>query len=74
MPVGDFSVGQVWQDWVNGGEKTAECVVVAVGHYRVALGVLGSTGDFLSSDNMEPGNVITRNRNFVWNYWRQLGC
>lgn len=71
-PIGDFAVGQLWMDEPNNGTISAECVVVGVGHYSVAMAVLSATEGFLASDLMIPGGLIIRTRTFVWNYWRQL--
>lgn len=71
-PVGDFELGQLWTEWVNGGKVTAECVVVGLGRYHVALAVLSTSCRQLESEGIAVGNVVRRNRNKVWNYWRQI--
>ncbi len=64
-------VGQLWRDWINGGQVTVDCVVVAVGELDVVLGVLSFEGHPFSVDrDVAPGATIVRNKNFVSSYWR----
>lgn len=64
-------VGQLWRDWINGGQVTVDCVVVAVGELDVVLGVLSFDGSSFTVDHdVTPGATIVRNKNFVSSYWR----
>lgn len=66
-----IEVGQLWRDWINGGQITVDCVVVAVGELDVVLGVLSFEGSHGLRD-VEVGATIVRNKNFVSSYWRQV--
>lgn len=67
-----IEVGQLWRDWINGGQITVDCVVVAVGDQDVVLGVLSHEGGGLFERDVAPGATIVRNRNFVSSYWRRV--
>lgn len=67
-------VGQVWRDWVNGGDITADCVVTAVGEKDLELGVLWvSSADWAKYNDCMPGSTIVRGKLFVRRYWRLVG-
>jgi len=66
-----IEVGQLWRDWINGGQITVDCVVVAVGELDVVLGVLShESSSFGVEHDVAPGSTIVRNKNFVSSYWR----